>query len=196
MTYETYLSLGRADLLERLQETLSPHRFQHVLNVEQAAIQLAQAYGQDPVKAGLAGLLHDYAKEKPDAYFQTLIAERGLDPDLLQWGNNIWHGYLGIYAIQDELGLEDEEILDAIRVHTIGKADMSPLDMILYLADYIEADRNFPGVEEARRLAYSSLEEGVAYETAETLAFLAKKGIPIYPQTLETYNAYRHFLER
>ena len=73
---------------------------------------------------------------------------------------------------------------------------MSPLDMILYLADYIEADRNFPGVEEARHLAYSSLEEGVAYETAETLAFLAKKRLPIYPQTLETYNAYRHFLER
>lgn len=196
MTYAAYLPFDRDDLLERLEQTLSPHRYQHVLNVEKAAIQLAEAYGQDPIKAGLAGLLHDYAKEKPDSYFQQLIQERNLDPDLLQWGNNLWHGYLGIYAIEEELGLEDPEILEAIRVHTIGKAEMSPLDMILYVADYIEEGRNFPGVEEARRIAFSSLEEGVAYETAETLSFLAKKRIPIYPQTLETYNAYRHFLER
>lgn len=196
MTYAAYLPFDRDDLLDRLEQTLSPHRYQHVLNVEKAAIQLAEAYGQDPIKAGLAGLLHDYAKEKPDSYFQQLIQERNLDPDLLQWGNNLWHGYLGIYAIEEELGLEDPEILEAIRVHTIGKAEMSPLDMILYVADYIEEGRNFPGVEEARRIAFSSLEEGVAYETAETLSFLAKKRIPIYPQTLETYNAYRHFLER
>lgn len=196
MTYAAYLPFDRDNLLERLEQTLSPHRYQHVLNVEKAAIQLAEAYGQDPIKAGLAGLLHDYAKEKPDRYFQQLIQERNLDPDLLQWGNNLWHGYLGIYAIEEELGLEDPEILEAIRVHTIGKAEMSPLDMILYVADYIEEGRNFPGVEEARRIAFSSLEEGVAYETAETLSFLAKKRIPIYPQTLETYNAYRHFLER
>ncbi|MBF8970211.1 bis(5'-nucleosyl)-tetraphosphatase (symmetrical) YqeK [Streptococcus sp. NLN76] len=196
MTYAAYLPFDRDDLLERLEQTLSPHRYQHVLNVEKAAIQLAEAYGQDPIKAGLAGLLHDYAKEKPDSYFQQLIQERNLDPDLLQWGNNLWHGYLGIYAIQEELGLENPEILEAIRVHTIGKAEMSPLDMILYVADYIEEGRNFPGVEEARRIAFSSLEGGVAYETAETLSFLAKKRIPIYPQTLETYNAYRHFLER
>lgn len=196
MTYAAYLPFDRDDLLERLEQTLSPHRYQHVLNVEKAAIQLAEAYGQDPIKAGLAGLLHDYAKEKPDSYFQQLIQERNLDPDLLQWGNNLWHGYLGIYAIEEELGLEDPEILEAIRVHTIGKAEMSPLDMILYVADYIEEGRNFPGVEEARRIAFSSLEEGVAYETAETLSFLAKKRIPIYPQTIETYNAYRHFLER
>lgn len=196
MTYAAYLPFDRDNLLERLEQTLSPHRYQHVLNVEKAAIQLAEAYGQDSVKAGLAGLLHDYAKEKPDSYFQQLIQERNLDPDLLQWGNNLWHGYLGIYAIEEELGLEDPEILEAIRVHTIGKAEMSPLDMILYVADYIEEGRNFPGVEEARRIAFSSLEEGVAYETAETLSFLAKKRIPIYPQTLETYNAYRHFLER
>lgn len=196
MTYAAYLPFDRDGLLERLRQTLSPHRYQHILNVEKAAIQLAETYGQDPIKAGLAGLLHDYAKEKPDSYFQQLIQERNLDPDLLQWGNNLWHGYLGIYAIQEELGLEDPEILEAIRVHTIGKANMSPLDMILYVADYIEEGRNFPGVEEARRIAFSSLEEGVAYETAETLSFLAQKRIPIYPQTLETYNAYRHFLER
>ncbi|MHB9781881.1 bis(5'-nucleosyl)-tetraphosphatase (symmetrical) YqeK [Streptococcus sp. 10F2] len=196
MTYSLYLPFDRDSLLERLGQTLSPHRYQHVLNVEKAAIQLAETHGYDSIKAGLAGLLHDYAKEKPDSYFQKLIKERDLNPDLLQWGNNLWHGYLGIYAIQEELGLEDVEILEAIRVHTIGKADMSPLDMILYVADYIEEGRDFPGVEEARRIAFSSLEEGVAYETAETLSFLAKKRIPIYPQTIETYNAYRHFLER
>ena len=72
---------------------------------------------------------------------------------------------------------------------------MSLLDKVLYVADYIEPNRDFPGVTEARIIASQSLDQAVAFETAQTIAHLAKKGIPIHPQTLETYNGYVYFLK-
>lgn len=194
MTYEAYLGYDREALLEKLQEVMSEKRFQHVLGVEAAAITLAKRYGYDEEKAGLAGLLHDYAKELPDDAFLALIDRYGLPESLKAWDNNVWHGLVGIYQIKEDLGLENSEILRSIERHTVGASDLSLLDKIIYVADYIEAGRAFPGVERARELAMVSLEKAVAYETAHTLAYLAEKGLPIYPQTLETYNAYVHYL--
>lgn len=111
------------------------------------------------------------------------------------WGNNVWHGMVGIYKIQEDLGLTDPEILRAIEVHTVGSAQMSDLDKVVYVADYIEPNRNFPGVERAREIAHVSLNRAVAYETARTVEYLAHQGLPIYPQTLETYNAYVGFMK-
>ena len=99
-------------------------------------------------------------------------------------------GVVGVYKIAEDFGLEDEEILQAIQRHTVGAREMSLLDKVLYVADYIEPNRDFPGVDEARRITKESLDKAVAFETAQTISYLAKKGIPIYPQTLETYNAY------
>lgn len=195
MSYETYIGISREQLLDRLAGLIKPKRLAHVQGVEATAIQLAKRYGADPVKAGLVGLLHDYAKEMPKEMFLDLIDKYRLDPDLKNWGNNIWHGVVGIYKIQEDLGLEDTELLHAMSVHTIGAADMSLLDKILYVADYIEPNRDFPGVEEARALAEQDLDKAVAFETAQTIAVLAKKGKPIYPQTLATYNAYVSYLK-
>lgn len=184
------LTFDRQELLGKISGAMKPSRFQHVLGVEKAAIELAQQYGCDVHKASLAALLHDYAKEVDDAVFQNLIAKYDLDQDLLNWGNNIWHGVIGAYKIVEDLGLQDQEIFQAIQRHTVGAAQMTLLDKVLYVADYIEPNRDFPGVEEARALAKEDLDKAVAFETAQTVAYLAKKRIPIYPQTLETYNAY------
>ncbi|HEL1770975.1 bis(5'-nucleosyl)-tetraphosphatase (symmetrical) YqeK [Streptococcus suis] len=184
------LTFDRQALLEKIRAAMKPARFQHVLGVEQAALDLADQYGCDPKKASLAALLHDYAKEAEDQVFLDLIAKYDLDKDLLNWDNNIWHGVVGAYKIAEDFGLEDEEIFQAIQRHTIGAGQMTLLDKVLYVADYIEPNRDFPGVEEARRIAKESLDKAVAYETAQTISYLAKKGIPIYPQTLENYNGY------
>ncbi|HFR3750502.1 bis(5'-nucleosyl)-tetraphosphatase (symmetrical) YqeK [Streptococcus suis] len=184
------LTFDRQALLEKIRVAMKPARFQHVLGVEQAALVLADQYGCDPKKASLAALLHDYAKEVEDQVFLDLIAKYDLDKDLLNWDNNIWHGVVGAYKIAEDFGLEDEEIFQAIQRHTVGAGQMTLLDKILYVADYIEPNRDFPGVDEARRIAKESLDKAVAYETAQTISYLAKKGIPIYPQTLETYNGY------
>ncbi|MGT2929433.1 bis(5'-nucleosyl)-tetraphosphatase (symmetrical) YqeK [Streptococcus dentasini] len=195
--YEEFLNYGydRDRLLEQMKMTLSDKRFQHCLGVEMAARHLAELNHYSPDKAGLAGLLHDYAKELSDEEFLALIDKYGLDPDLKNWGNNIWHGKVGIYKIQEDLGVTDSEILAAIADHTTGSRVMTVLAKIVYVADYIEDNRHFPGVEEARRLAEVSLDKAVAYETAHTIEHLAHQAVPIYPQTIETYNAYVNYLK-
>ncbi|MEG3297680.1 bis(5'-nucleosyl)-tetraphosphatase (symmetrical) YqeK [Streptococcus suis] len=189
------LTFDRQALLEKIRVAMKPARFQHVLGVEEVALALADQYGCDPKKASLAALLHDYAKEVEDQVFLDLIAKYDLDKDLLNWDNNIWHGVVGAYKIAEDFGLEDEEIFQAIQRHTVGAGQMTLLDKVLYVADYIEPNRDFPGVDEARRIAKESLDKAVAYETAQTISYLAKKGIPIYPQTLETYNGYVSYLK-
>ena len=124
-----------------------------------------------------------------------MIDRYSLDPELKNWGNNVWHGMVGIYKIQEDLGLTDPAILRSIEIHTVGSGQMSTLDKIVYVADYIEHNRAFPGVEQARDIAQVSLDRAVAYETARTVEHLAHQGLPIYPQTLETYNAFVKYLK-
>ena len=195
MTYESYISMSHEALLAKMETVMSEKRLRHCLGVEKAARELAERFGLDVEKAGLAGLLHDYAKKVSDEEFLGLIDKYKLNPDLKNWGNNVWHGMVGIYKIQEDLGIEDAEILRAIEIHTVGSGTMSELDKVVYVADYIEHNRDFPGVDKARELAQRSLNLAVAYETARTVEHLAHKGKPIYPQTLETYNAFVGYLK-
>lgn len=195
MTYESYISISREALLAKMETVMPEKRLRHCLGVEKAARELAERFGLDVEKAGLAGLLHDYAKKVSDEDFLSLIDKYQLDPDLKNWGNNVWHGMVGIYKIQEDLGIEDAEILRAIEIHTVGSGTMSELDKVVYVADYIEHNRDFPGVDKARELAQRSLNLAVAYETARTVEHLVHKGMPIYPQTLETYNAFVGYLK-
>ena len=195
MTYESYISMGREALLAKMETVMSEKRLRHCLGVEKAARELAERFGLDVEKAGLAGLLHDYAKKVSDEDFLSLIDKYKLNPDLKNWGNNVWHGMVGIYKIQEDLGLTDSEILRSIEIHTVGSHEMSTLDKIVYVADYIEHNRNFPLVEEARQVAEQSLDKAVAFETVHTVEHLAHQALPIFPQTLETYNAFVHYLK-
>ena len=165
MAYQDYINCSREELLKKMAELLPEKRLTHCLGVERAAIELAERFGVDVEKAGLAGLLHDYAKKLSDQEFL------------------------------EDLNLQDSEILRAIEIHTVGASKMTDLDKVIYVADYIEHNRAFPGVDEAREIAELSLNKAVAYETAHTVEHLAHQGFPIYPQTLETYNAYVHYLK-
>ena len=195
MTYESYIRMSREALLAKMETVMPEKRLRHCLGVEKAARELAELFGLDVEKAGLAGLLHDYAKKVSDEDFLALIDKYQLDPDLKKWGNNVWHGMVGIYRIQEDLGVKDADILRAIEIHTVGSGTMSELDKVVYVADYIEHNRDFPGVDKARELAQRSLNQAVAYETARTVEHLAHKGMPIYPQTLGTYNAFVGYLK-
>lgn len=162
----------RATLLEKIKAAMSEKRFNHVLGVEAAALSLAERYGESKEKASIAALTHDYAKERSDSEFKQVIRDYDYDLDLLNWNNAIWHGLVGAQFVEKELGITDESILQAIRLHTTGASQMSLLDKIIYVADYIEAGRDIPGVEKARAIAKKDLDEAVAYETKHTLAHL------------------------
>ncbi|WP_343032805.1 bis(5'-nucleosyl)-tetraphosphatase (symmetrical) YqeK [Weissella coleopterorum] len=103
-------------------------------------------------------------------------------------GNNIWHGVVGAEMIQSELDIYDPIILDAVRQHTTGAEEMSLVARIIYMADYIESARNFPGVEEVRTLAFNDLSASVGWQAQHTLEFLIKNKQRVYPLSLLTYN--------
>ncbi len=183
-----YTSLTREMLMEKVASKLSDNRFQHVLRVEKKAIELAGIYDVDIEKASIAALSHDYAKERPDDEMISLINSQGFDKELSEFGNAIWHGILGSYLAKKELDITDCEILQAIELHTTGAQIMSELDKVIYVADYIEDGRDFPVVEEARKLAKIDLNMAVGFETKQTLLYLINNQNKIYPKTLETYN--------
>lgn len=187
---KNYIPLTRVELIDRLKKALKDKRFQHVLRVERTAVELARQYGVDIEKASIAGLCHDYAKQRPDEDFIAEIKKNGLDPVLLNYGNAIWHGVVGAELIKDELGIWDEDILNAVRHHTTGAPVMTKLEQVIYMADYIEPGRDFDGVKKARVITAANLQAGVAYQTKHTLDYLVKNGKPVYPKTIDTYNAW------
>lgn len=186
----TYTAMEREALMHAVQMRMSERRFQHVLGVEETAIALAERFGASLEKASIAALTHDYAKERSDEEFEWAIDQGDYEEkaELLKYGNAIWHGLVGADFVRQELKISDDEILTAIRLHTTGAAEMSLLDKIIYVADYIEPGRNFPGVEDARVIAFSDLDQAVAFETKHTLAHLIESETPVYPKTIETYN--------
>ncbi|WP_225420416.1 bis(5'-nucleosyl)-tetraphosphatase (symmetrical) YqeK [Lapidilactobacillus bayanensis] len=178
----------REELVAALHEHLSDQRAAHCLRVEQQAMAIAYEVGADVTKAGIAGLLHDYAKERSNAEFVALIKQEHLDPDLLNYGNAIWHGVVGRYFIEQELHIYDEAILQAVARHTVGDPEMTTLDKIIFVADFVEPGRDFPGVNEARAALKISLAAAVAYELQHTILYLVEKQVKIFPRTFETYN--------
>ena len=185
-----YYAGSRKELIAKVKEQVSEKRFKHILGVEQAALELAQANDYELEKASVAALVHDYAKERRDSEFKALIVQTGLEQDLLNWNNFIWHGVVGAEIIKKELKITDEEILNAVRRHTVGAKEMTMLDQIVYVADYIEPGRDFPGVDQARQLAAESLRAAVEFETKHTLLYLMNNDKTIYPAAILTYNAY------
>lgn len=185
-----YYAGSREELIAKVKEQVSEKRFKHILGVEQAALKLAQANDYELEKASVAALVHDYAKERSDSEFKALIAQTGLEQDLLNWNNFIWHGVVGAEIIKNELKITDEEILNAVRRHTVGAKEMTTLDQIVYVADYIEPGRDFPGVDQARQIAAKSLRAAVEFETKHTLLYLMNNNKTIYPAAILTYNAY------
>lgn len=188
--HENYVPYDRDELLKRLDQALKKPRFEHVQRVEQMAIKLAKLNNVDPEKASIAGLVHDYAKQRPSMDFLREIDKYHMNPLLKNWGNAVWHGYVGWHFVQDELGINDIDILNAVRYHTVGNRYMTKVQQIVYMADYIEMGRDFPGVETARKVTLNNLQDGVAYQTKHTLEYLIQNNLKIFPKTLDTFNAW------
>lgn len=191
MDYQNkYIRLTRDELVELMHDSMSYRRYKHVLRVEQSALYLADKYNIDMEKVSIAALAHDYAKERPDAEMRDLIISENLELDMLQFGSNIWHGPVGAVLMKNEFDLLDEEILEAIKSHTIGSPTMGPVAQVIYVADYIEPKRSHSGVDKARKLAEKDLDKTVSYITRQTLKHLVKRKNKIYPKAVETYNSW------
>lgn len=183
-----YINVSRSELLVALEQKITPKRFQHVLRVEKTAIEIANCNGVDLEKASIAALLHDYAKDYPLEEMERLAKARWNPEGMSQAGENIWHGFAAATIAQKEFGVNDEDILSAIAAHTIGWNVMSPLVNVIFIADYIEPGRRFPGVEEARELANKNLELAVGYKMKSTIKHLVEEEKKLFLPTVEFYN--------
>ena len=168
---------------------LHPRRVPHVLGTEQEAIHLAERWGADVDKARRAALLHDCTK-KLNLEEQLAVAERFQVPldEMERREIKLLHAKTGAAVAETVFGT-DEEITNAIRWHTTGRAHMTLLEKIIYLADYIEPTRDFPGVEKLRRVCYEDLDAGLLLGLEMTIAEMEERGAPIHAKTLEARDA-------
>ncbi|EGK12560.1 bis(5'-nucleosyl)-tetraphosphatase (symmetrical) YqeK [Kroppenstedtia eburnea] len=180
--------MKRDERAEAVRKQLPKTRWEHTLRVMETAVELADRFGADREQARLAALLHDYCKFWPRERMEGIIRERGLPRDLLEHHVELWHAPVGAEVVREELGIEDEAVLDAIRYHTTGRPHMSLLDKVIFLADYIEPGRRFPGVEEVRQLARKDLDQAVLKSLDNTLVFLIQRSQKVYPLTLAARN--------
>jgi len=174
---------------EIIRNVLNENRYKHTLGVVKVATELADRFGADKEKATIAAYLHDYAK--PLNYNEALkIIEKYdiiLDEETLE-NPELLHAPVGMAIAKYELGINDEEILEAIRYHTTGKENMSLLTKIIYLADLIEPSREFDGVEKIRKIAYKDLDLALKISFDNTIIYLIKKNMIIHSDTIKSRN--------
>ncbi|RRJ16412.1 HD domain-containing protein [Lachnoanaerobaculum orale] len=183
------IDLIKADLKEKLPEK----RYEHTLGVAYTAAALAMCYGEDILKAELAGILHDVAKAKKsselkddmkgyidpytDGDYVALIADKA--PQIL-------HAIYAPYLAKKDYKIEDKDILSAIRWHTTGKKDMTMLEKIVFVADYIEPNRKkLPDIDRIRTLSFHDISEAVKVTAKSTIEYLGSQGMYIDKFTYE-----------
>jgi predicted HD superfamily hydrolase involved in NAD metabolism len=177
-------------LEKKLQQALSTKRFCHSVGVQQTARELATRFGADTHKAGVAGLLHDCAREMTSDHLLKRAGEFGIVVGSLERSSPvILHAAISAYIASLEYGILDEEIKQAIALHTTGGPNMSLLDKIIFLADYIEPHRDFPGVDKLRKLALEDLDQAVLAAFDQTIGHLINKRMVIHLATIEGRNA-------
>ena len=173
-----------AEARKLVKSRLSEKRWTHTKNVKKMAVKLAKRWGADPEKAAMAAILHDSAKELPKSELLQIFADNAIIAENAPARPApVWHGIAAAILAQTCWGIEDPEILSAIRCHTTGKPDMTLLEKIIYLADYIEPTRDFPGVEALRRTVYEDLDQGLLMGLTMTIDEMEEMGNPVHHMT-------------
>lgn len=172
-----------------LKTRLQGKRYEHSVQVMETAVNLARLHGIDKDAAEVAGLLHDYAKNMSPEELRRAALEMDLTLDPLVCRHMMLaHGPVGAALVERDLNVTDPDILNAIRYHTIARAGMSPLEKIIYLADFIEPGRKFKGAEELRKTAQDNLDKAVLMALEASLTHLAGTDRLMHPNTLYARN--------
>ena len=175
--------------VEIIRARLSDYRFHHSLCVAEEARRLAQRYGADPEKAYTAGILHDIMKDTPAEAQMEVLTQFGAVLDRVEQNSpTLWHARSGEVFLRNILAVTDEELLQSVRYHTTGRAGMTLLEKVLFVADFTSADRDYPDVDVMRRLADKSLEEAMLYGVEYTIRDLTEKDRAVHPDTVALYN--------
>ena len=174
----------------KLQRRLKKNRFAHSIGVANTAVKLAKRFGVDETKAYVAGLLHDCAREFENDELPAQAKARGIEiGEVEREMPLLLHSYIGAKMIHEIYGVDDAAIAQAIWRHTVGAADMTRLDKIIYFADMIEPNRDYPGVEKLRALAETAdLDEILLTALSESIIFVVQKNSLVHPETVAARN--------
>jgi predicted HD superfamily hydrolase involved in NAD metabolism len=174
---------------QTLKHRLSARRFEHSVGVSETAVQLAERHGGDVEKARLAGLLHDCAREMPRNTLLHTAQSFGIVMGSIERRElALLHAPIGARLAQTIYGITDPEIIAAIAAHTVGGPNLGQLSVIVYLADYIEPTRSFPGVDKLRSLAQTNLAAAMIESYDHSIQYIISRGGLIHPATVEGRN--------
>ena len=173
-----------------LQSRLKKSRFAHSIGVANTAVKLAKRFNVDENKAYIAGLLHDCAREFENEELPAEAIKRGIEiGEVEKVMPLLLHSYIGAKMVQEIYEVDDPEIQQAIWRHTVGGRNMTQLDKIIYFADMIEPNRDYPGVEHLRELAETAtLDEMLLEGLSESIIFIVQKNSLIHPETVNSRN--------
>ena len=175
------------ELKEIVKSKMSLKRFTHTLGVVEMSEKLAKIHNADIEKCKVAALLHDICKEMDMEYIKNICKNNFMnelsEEDLEN--NEILHGFAGAYYVKNELGIDDKEILSAIKYHTVGEKNMTLVEKIVYIADAIEYGRNYPSVVKIREETYKNLDRGILMEIEHKEKYLESIGKKSHPNTDE-----------
>lgn len=175
-------------LIKDIRERLSDFRYIHSLAVAESAGYLAEKYGFSKETAITAGLAHDVLKELTKEEFLKFFREENIVlSEVEKTAPKLWHAMAGAEYLKKNYGFSDD-IITAVRYHTTGRAGMGLLEKILFIADFISADRSYNGVEDMRKRAEISLEYAMEEGLRFTIEDLARECKPIHPDTVACYN--------
>lgn len=183
----------RLEMFQTVEKELKYARFIHTMGVAFTATSLAERYGADMRKAETAGLLHDCAKYVPVERMERLCEKGGIEITSFERGNPaLLHSKAGVVLARTQYGVNDPEILDAIRCHTTGRPGMTLLDKILFIADYIEPGRDqATDLDKVRALAFEDIDRCLMKILEDSLNYLATTVRKIDPMTQKTYDYYK-----
>ncbi|MHB1391971.1 MAG: bis(5'-nucleosyl)-tetraphosphatase (symmetrical) YqeK [Clostridia bacterium] len=184
-------------IVDWLNNNISTKRYLHSINVSATASKLAEFYGCDEKKASIAGLVHDSARELDMKELLNCLTAEGIAADALTLSvRELLHGPAAVHICRKVFGIEDEEILSAVRYHTTGRENMSLLEKIIYLSDFIEPGRSFDGVEELRGLAFEHLDKALLLAFDLSIQYIISKNRPIHVDTVLSRNYVLKELQR
>lgn len=175
---------------KEIEKMLKPKRFQHSLNVEKVGLKLCYIYGENKENCSIAAIVHDCAKYFTNEDLIENAKNYGIEIDEVQACTpELLHGPVGAKYARDKFGIYNEDILNAVTYHTTGRAKMSQLEKIIYLADLIEESRDFPEIKEIRRCSLNNLDEALILACNCTLNYILKSNSLIHPLTIEFRNS-------
>lgn len=177
------------EFIALLKGKLNEDRFIHSMGVADTAVKLAEKFGADRDKAYIAGLLHDVMKNESREEQLKIMKKDGIILSRAEKNNpKLWHAMSGAAFLKHELGVTDPDIVNAVRYHTTGRAGMSLLEKIIYTADFISPERNYPDVDVMRSLSFASLDKGDLYSLQFSLKKLSENQLVIHTDSVDFYN--------